>query len=98
VAAVPRSRGRATAGPLCEQAAASPGTRGGGTSKTGEQAAPLDVRVATASHEARGLSERRHGRREVRAAMIARDILRSGAVWAARVTTYICACVIDDVL
>jgi hypothetical protein len=30
--------------------------------------------------------------------MIARDILRSGAVWAARVTTYICACVIDDVL
>jgi hypothetical protein len=34
----------------------------------------------------------------MRAAMIARDILRSGAVWAARVTTYICACVIDDVL
>jgi hypothetical protein len=30
--------------------------------------------------------------------MIARDILRSGAVWAARVTTYICACVINDVL
>jgi hypothetical protein len=34
----------------------------------------------------------------VRAATIARDILRSGAVLAARVTTYICACVIDDVL
>jgi hypothetical protein len=34
----------------------------------------------------------------MRAAMIARDILRSGAVWAARVTTYICVCVIDDVL
>jgi hypothetical protein len=30
--------------------------------------------------------------------MIARDILRSSAVWAARVTTYICACVIDDFL
>jgi hypothetical protein len=42
--------------------------------------------------------ERCHGRREMRAAMIAHDILRSGAVWAARVTTYICACVIDDVL
>jgi hypothetical protein len=85
-------------GPLCGQAAASPGPRGGGTSKAGEQAAPLDVRVATVTHEARGSSERRHGRHEVRAAMIARDILRSGAVWAARVTTYICACVIDDVL
>jgi hypothetical protein len=30
--------------------------------------------------------------------MIARDILRSNAVWVARVMTYICACVIDDVL
>jgi hypothetical protein len=30
--------------------------------------------------------------------MITRDILRSGAVWAARVMTYICACVIDDVV
>jgi hypothetical protein len=51
-----------------------------------------------ATHEARGSSEWCHGRREVRAAMITRDILRSGAVWAAQVTTYICACVIDDVL
>jgi hypothetical protein len=98
VAAAPRSRGRATAGPLCGQAAASPRPRGGGTSKADEQAAPVDVRVATATYEARCSSERRHGRREMRAAMIARDILRSGAVWAARVTTYICACVIDDVL
>jgi hypothetical protein len=98
VAAVPRSRGRATAGPLCGHAAASSGPWGGGTSKADEQAAPLDVRVATATHEARGSSERRHGRREVCAAMIVRDILRSGAVWAARVTTYICACVIDDIL
>jgi hypothetical protein len=98
VVAAPRSKGRATAGPLCGQAAASPRPRGGGTSKAGEQVAPLDVRVATATHEARGSSERRHVRREVRAAMIARDNLRSGAVSAARVTTYICACVIDDVL
>jgi hypothetical protein len=30
--------------------------------------------------------------------MIVRDILRSGAIWAARVTIFICACVIDDVL
>jgi hypothetical protein len=85
-------------GSLCGQAAASPRLRGGGTSKAGEQAAPVDVRVATTTHEARGSSERRHGRCEVRAAMIAHDILRSGAVWVARVTTYICACVIDDVL
>jgi hypothetical protein len=92
------SRGRATAGPLCGQAAASPGPQGGDTSKAGEQAAPLDVRVTTVTHEARGSSERRHGRRKVRAPMIACDILRSGAVWAARVTTYICASVIDDVL
>jgi hypothetical protein len=73
VAAAPRSRGRATAGPLCGQAAASPRSRGGGTSKAGEQATPVDVRVATATHEARSSSERRHGRPEMRAAMIARD-------------------------
>jgi hypothetical protein len=63
------------AGPLCGQAAASPQPRGGGTSKAGEQAMPVDVRVATATHEARCSSERRHGRREMRAAMFARDIL-----------------------
>jgi hypothetical protein len=75
-----------------------PRPQGGGTSKAGEQAAPGDVRVATATHEVRGSSERRHGRREMRATLIAHDILRFGAVWAARVTTYICAFVIDDVL
>jgi hypothetical protein len=74
VAAVPRSRGRAIAGPLCGQAAASPKPREGCTSKAGEQATPIDVRVATATHES-------HGRREMRAVMIARDILRSGAVF-----------------
>jgi hypothetical protein len=61
VAAVPRSvapwsRGRAKEGPLCGQATASPRPRGGGTSKAGEQAAPLDVRVAMAMHGARGSS------------------------------------------
>jgi hypothetical protein len=66
MAAVPRSRGRATAGLLCGQAAASPKPRGGGTSKAGEQATPIDVR-ATATHEARCSSERRHGRSEIRA-------------------------------
>jgi hypothetical protein len=86
------------AGPLCGQVAAFLGPRGGGTSKADEQATPLDVRVATTTHEARGSSERGHGRHQVHAAMIARDILRSGAVWAARVMNYICACIIDDVL
>jgi hypothetical protein len=80
VVVAPRSRGRATAGPLCGQAATSPRSRGGGTSKAGEQAMPVDVRVATATHEARCSSERRHGRPEMRAAMIACDILWSGAV------------------
>jgi hypothetical protein len=79
--AAPRSRGRAIAGPLCGQAAVSPRSRGGGTSKAGEQATSVDVRVATATREARCSSKRRHGRPEMRAAMIARDILRSGAVF-----------------
>jgi hypothetical protein len=52
VAPVPRSGGRAIAGPLCGQATTSPKPRGGGTSKTGEQATPVDVRVATTTHEA----------------------------------------------
>jgi hypothetical protein len=54
--AAPRSRGRATTVPLCGQAAAFPGPRGGATSAAGEQAAPLDVRVTTATHEAWGSS------------------------------------------
>jgi hypothetical protein len=58
VAAAPRSRGRATSGPLCGQAAASPRPRGGGTFKAGEQATPVDVRVATTTHEGRCSSER----------------------------------------
>jgi hypothetical protein len=88
VATVPRSRGRATARPLCGQAAASPKPRGGGTSKAGEQAMPVDVRVATTTHEARCSSERRHGRREMHATMIARDILRSGAVFFSIIVFY----------
>jgi hypothetical protein len=40
-----------------------------------------DVRVATTTHEARCSSERRHGRPEMRAAMIARDIFRSDVVF-----------------
>jgi hypothetical protein len=88
VAVVPRSRGRATAGPLCGQAVASPKPRGGGTSKAGEQATPVDVRVAMTTHEARCSSERRHRRREMRAAMIARDILRSGATFFSIIVFY----------
>jgi hypothetical protein len=68
--------------------AASPRSRGGGTSKAGEQATPVDVRVATATHEARCSSERRHGKPEMRAAMIARDILRSSAVFFSIIVFY----------
>jgi hypothetical protein len=84
VAEVPRS----AAGPLCGQAAVSPKLQGGDTSKAGEQATPVDVRVATATHEARCSSERRHGRREMRTAMITRDILRSGAVFFSIIVFY----------
>jgi hypothetical protein len=63
VAVAPRFRGRTTAGPLCGQAAVSPGPRGGDPSKAGEQAAPLDVRVATATHEAWGSSDVTEGAR-----------------------------------
>jgi hypothetical protein len=53
-----------------------------------EQATPIDVRVATTTHEARCSSERRHGRPEMHAAMIARDILRSGAVFFSIIVFY----------
>jgi hypothetical protein len=75
-------------GALGGQATTSPKPRGGGTSKAGEQATPVDVRVATATYEARCLSERCHGRREMRAAMIERDILRSGAVFFSIIVFY----------
>jgi hypothetical protein len=57
-------------------------------------------RRASSDDAARGARfERRHGRREVRAPTIARDIiLRSSAVRAARLTASICAYVVDDVL
>jgi hypothetical protein len=56
-------------------------------------------RCASSDGNTRGARfERRYGRCEVRAATIAHDILRSGAVRAARMTTYICAYVVDDVL
>jgi hypothetical protein len=83
-----RSRWRVKAVPLCGQAAASPRPPGGGTSKAGEQATPVDVRVAMATHDARCSSERRHGRREMRAAMIARDILRSGTIFFSIIVFY----------
>jgi hypothetical protein len=56
--------------------------------KADEQATPVDVRVATATHEARCSSERHHGRPEMRAAMIVRDILRSGAVFFSIIVFY----------
>jgi hypothetical protein len=56
-------------------------------------------RCASSDGATRGARfERCHGRREVGAAMIARGILRSGAVQAGRVMTSICSCVVDDVL
>jgi hypothetical protein len=84
LAEVPRS----TARPLCGQASASPKPRGDDTSKADEQATPVDVRVATTTHEARCSSERCHGRGEMRAAMIARDILRSAAFFFSFIVFY----------
>jgi hypothetical protein len=56
-------------------------------------------RRASSNDTARGTRFEWHqGRREVCTAMIARDILRSSAVRASRVTTSICSCVDDDVL
>jgi hypothetical protein len=56
-------------------------------------------RRASSDCAARGARfESRHRRHKVRAATITRDILRSSAVRAARVTTSICACVVNDVL
>jgi hypothetical protein len=56
-------------------------------------------RRASSNGDTQGVRFERHrGRREVRAATIVHDILRSGAVRAARVTIYICVCVVDDVL
>jgi hypothetical protein len=80
---------RSAAGPLCGQAAASLKPRGDGTSKADEQATLVDVRVATTTHDMRCSSERRHGRREMRAAMITRDILRSGAVFFLIIVFYV---------
>jgi hypothetical protein len=96
-AAAPRSRGRATTVPLCGQAAASPGPP---RRRHFQGRRANDVpRCASSDGDTRGVRfERRHGRCEVRAATIAHDILRSGAVRAARMTTYICAYVVDDVL
>jgi hypothetical protein len=78
--ASPRSRGRVTVVPLCGQAAVSSGPRGGGTSKAGDHAAPLDVRVATATHEARGLSGVTEGARcaQRRPRMISSDPAQFG--------------------
>jgi hypothetical protein len=88
MAADPRSRGEQRRGPCAGKRWHFQGWRASG--------AP---RRASSDGNARGARfERRHGRHEVRAATIARDILRSGAVWVAQVTTYICACVVDDVL
>jgi hypothetical protein len=56
-------------------------------------------RRASSDGIARGTRfEWRHGRCEVRAATITRDILWSGAVRVVRLTTSICVCVVDDVL
>jgi hypothetical protein len=56
-------------------------------------------RCASSDGDTRGARfEWRHGRCEVRATTIAHDILRSGAVRATQMTTYICAYVVDDLL
>jgi hypothetical protein len=91
VAVAPRSRGRATMGSLCGQAAASSGPQGGRASGVPRRASSDGAAGGTRF-------KRRHGRHEVRTTTIASDILRSGASLAARVMTSICSYVVDDVL
>jgi hypothetical protein len=107
VAAVPRSGVEAAVPRL---AAAAPRFRGwarasGGVPRTPRRRQFQDRRAsgaprcASSDGNTRGVRfERRYGRCEVRAVTIAHDILRSGAVRAARMTTYICAYIVDDVL
>jgi hypothetical protein len=60
--------------------------------------ASIAPRCASSDGDTRGARfEWRHGRC-VRAATIEHDILQSGAVRVARMTTYFCAYVVDDVL
>lgn len=56
------------------------GPRGGGTFKAGEQAAPLNVRVVTATHEARGSSGVTEGARcdQLRSRMTSSDPVQFG--------------------
>jgi hypothetical protein len=100
VAAAPWSRGGATAGPLCGKVAVTPGPLGGQEVTTLQrQSRKRRPRRASSDGVARGARfERHHRRREVHAATVVRDILRSGVVRAARVTTSIRSRVVDDVL
>jgi hypothetical protein len=52
----PRSRGRATAGPICGQAATSLGPVVATLPRPASKQRPPDVQVATVPHEARGSS------------------------------------------
>jgi hypothetical protein len=107
VAAVPQSGVEAV---VPRSAAAAPWSRGRAWASGGVPGTPRRrhfqgrrassaPRCVSSDGDTRGVRfERRHGRCEVRAATIAHDILRSSAVRAARMTTYICAYVVDDVL
>jgi hypothetical protein len=94
--AASQSRGRATVGPLCGQAAAALGPEAAALPRLASKRRP---RRASSDGVAQGARfEQRHGRCEVRASTITCDILRSGAGQAGQVMTSICSCVVDDVL
>jgi hypothetical protein len=100
VAVAPRSRGRATAGPYAGKWRRPRGPEAGARWRHSQGwRASRAPRRASSDGVARGARfERHHGRREVHAATITRDILWSGAVRAARVMSSILSCVLDGVL
>jgi hypothetical protein len=100
VAAVPRSGVEATVPRSRGRARASGGVPGTPRRRHFQGRRASDApRCANSDGDTRGVRfERRHRRCEVHAATIAHDILRYGAVRVARMTTYICAYVVDDVL
>jgi hypothetical protein len=87
-------------GPLCGQATAILGPRGrrdaAALTRRASKRRPLRASSDGAARGAR--FERSHIRHEVRVATVARDILRSGAVRTARVTTSIHSCVLNGIL
>jgi hypothetical protein len=100
VAAPSRSRGRATAGPGTGKQRQSRGPEASERRwhSQGGRARGAPRRVSSDGAARGSRFEHRHGRREVRVATVARDILRSSTVRATRVMTSIRSYVLDGVL